>query len=841
MSDIPDAGQRQENFFKPFISESTGKRIVSKSLHTIMPTGIWKGRRCFIVGGGTSLKGFDFSQLRGELVIAVNRAMEYVPFAAIMLSQDARLWGWYENGELGAEAKRKFNEFKGYRTWLNTPDFPFPEDIYTIPCTNVRDFEWTNYNYSNGLPFCSSSGLSALCLAVCLGANPIYLLGFDLYGVNGKTANFHAGYPSKNDDVIYKDNMSPNFEQFAPAISKMARVVNLNPKSELKCFEFGELKDIPPKLEMPLLTGFYTKNTGYEQEAKNLEQSLIRFGLEYYLEGVENLKDWRKNVHQKIAFVLRCLEQFKGRNLIQMDSDCVVLQYPELFERIDKEYDIAVHMMPEEKFILKGVEQVLKDLTNVSVLYMKNTVKVKNFIKKWQTRDATLEDHIDDISFMKALKESPNIKALKLPDAYCHIYDRKLDVEPVIDLFQANRRLRQEINEGIEVKKNIMFVSFYTKGTPYEEEVKQLRLSFDKFKLKHDIVAIDNLGSFERNTREKPKIIRELLDKYPESNIVFIDADSTVEGVPKLFERIQEDLGVHYINWDLKQALIKGLQLCTGTMFFQNNARVRKLVDLWINRLDDAKQFDSDQEVLQRLLEEQKDLVTIFHLPNEYVVIPNIVDTTMPPIIKHRQASRKYRRFMPSNTSVLEYSEKKKYEMLWKGDYVPSQCAVPIAQFVINRLGDCKTMVDLGCGDGTTVKILREKGYDCKGLDITRAGIKTEEDGWFLEGSLWAMPFESEQIDFTFSTDVLEHIPTEKIEETIREIFRITKKKTFHCIALFNDMRNINGEMVNLHRTVKPIGWWQEKFRENNAKKLEFEIIDRAALLGMARFGLTEI
>jgi len=82
MSDIPDAGQRQENFFKPFISESTGKRIVSKSLHTIMPTGIWKGRRCFIVGGGTSLKGFDFSQLRGELVIAVNRAMEYVPDTA---------------------------------------------------------------------------------------------------------------------------------------------------------------------------------------------------------------------------------------------------------------------------------------------------------------------------------------------------------------------------------------------------------------------------------------------------------------------------------------------------------------------------------------------------------------------------------------------------------------------------------------------------------------------------------------------------------------------------------------------------------------------------------------
>ena len=33
----------------------------------------WKGRRCFIIGGGPSLRGFDFSSLKGELVIGVNR------------------------------------------------------------------------------------------------------------------------------------------------------------------------------------------------------------------------------------------------------------------------------------------------------------------------------------------------------------------------------------------------------------------------------------------------------------------------------------------------------------------------------------------------------------------------------------------------------------------------------------------------------------------------------------------------------------------------------------------------------------------------------------------------
>ena len=33
---------------------------------------MWKGRRCFVVGGGPSLQGFDFNVLKGELVIALN-------------------------------------------------------------------------------------------------------------------------------------------------------------------------------------------------------------------------------------------------------------------------------------------------------------------------------------------------------------------------------------------------------------------------------------------------------------------------------------------------------------------------------------------------------------------------------------------------------------------------------------------------------------------------------------------------------------------------------------------------------------------------------------------------
>ena len=58
----------------------------------IFQSGQWKGQRCFIVGGGESLKGFDFSFLHGEKVIAVNRAYEDVPDADIWYAMDIRMY-----------------------------------------------------------------------------------------------------------------------------------------------------------------------------------------------------------------------------------------------------------------------------------------------------------------------------------------------------------------------------------------------------------------------------------------------------------------------------------------------------------------------------------------------------------------------------------------------------------------------------------------------------------------------------------------------------------------------------------------------------------------------------
>ena len=77
--------------------------------------GDWSGERCFIVGGGPSLRGFDWGRLRGERVIAVNRAFEQLPFADISVSLDERWHGWTTRGDLGDGPRDKYAAFKGVK------------------------------------------------------------------------------------------------------------------------------------------------------------------------------------------------------------------------------------------------------------------------------------------------------------------------------------------------------------------------------------------------------------------------------------------------------------------------------------------------------------------------------------------------------------------------------------------------------------------------------------------------------------------------------------------------------------------------------------------------------
>jgi len=223
MSDLPRK-KPQEDLVSP----------APKYLHDVIQDGVWAGKRCFIVGGGESLKDFDYSQLEGELIIGVNRAFEKID-PSIIIFADSRLWGWIENGSLGPEAQKKFKDTKSLKVAVEANIFPYPQEVLRL-----KEYKGLlSESIIHGVALGGNSGFAAVNLALCLGADEIYLLGFDMHGKAGKQVWWHEGYPEVQEDCVYQGYID-KFNEAAGEMRSRARIVNLNRNSALKCFEFGD-------------------------------------------------------------------------------------------------------------------------------------------------------------------------------------------------------------------------------------------------------------------------------------------------------------------------------------------------------------------------------------------------------------------------------------------------------------------------------------------------------------------------------------------------------------------------------------------------------------------------
>lgn len=594
--------------------------VEPKRFADYVPDGVWEGRRCFIVGGGPSVKNVDMSLLAGELVIGINRAYELCD-PSILFGVDGQLWGWAETGKLGEDSRNKFIGYKGYKAWMALHRL-FPDDFYLI---NPDSAAGHKIGSTRKLSFKNNSGYGAINLAAALGAKEIYLLGFDMTGdKHGQQCWWHDGYPVDYGEGVYKRYIA-EISGLAPVLQAAGiRVVNLNRKSHLRCFEFGSLnKVMGTKPNRPLVVSFYTKGTGYEDEAKRLYRDLHLFGLEYDIEGMDNLGDWQKNTHYKAKYIALMMDKHPNRNILWLDVDSAILCYPSVFD--DAEFELGAHTIDWARH----TDGRRKDhqLAN-AVIYLRNNELVRRFVKEWIELNEAHPERIEMQTMAQVLKKwKGKIDYYNLPAEYCQIFDSMGDVErPVIQQLQASRRLKGQVAVG------------YAKG----------------------------------------------------------------------------------------------------------------------------------------------------------------------------------------GGGGVAATEKKKYDDCWSTGYKRSQCALPLVNHVLGIVQPGETVLDIGCGDGTTVDGLRAMGVKATGVDITLRGLAKPMPGMF-EAPVWDLPFDDGQFDCTVSTDVLEHIPTDMIPAAIKEIYRVTKKRTFHVVALFDGIRN----GVVLHMTVKPIEWWVRQFEQNKRDGVDTRVISR--------------
>ena len=185
---------------------------------------------------------------------------------------------------------------------------------------------------------------------------------------------------------------------------------------------------------------------------------------------------------------------------------------------------------------------------------------------------------------------------------------------------------------------NVVFVSFYTRNSGYEKEVKNLIASCQKLDLPIDIVAIDSEGRWDKNCAYKPRFLLEMLKKH-QKPVVWIDADGIVLQKPVLFKTLTCDIGVRILE-DLP--MDSPSKIISNTIYVNHTQNSHLFLSLWEKKchklIQTQKEEVWDQEVFKHVLQKMKTL-SVFPLPMEY---GHIYDQPLAvnPIIIHYQASR---------------------------------------------------------------------------------------------------------------------------------------------------------------------------------------------------------
>ena len=176
--------------------------------------------------------------LREETVLGLNMAFLLGPSANLVydlrcMEKVGRTpeWAAYRGGKFwlnsegGAGAASLFPDTQSLREHHITPQYPrWPAGL------------------NEGIYRGNNAGSAGVCLADVLGAETIYLLGFDMRADAVGRANWHDLYPEK---WRASESQLATYRNDLDRVSKMvrAKVVNLTPGSALRCFPAATLED----------------------------------------------------------------------------------------------------------------------------------------------------------------------------------------------------------------------------------------------------------------------------------------------------------------------------------------------------------------------------------------------------------------------------------------------------------------------------------------------------------------------------------------------------------------------------------------------------------------------
>ena len=192
---------------------------------------------------------------------------------------------------------------------------------------------------------------------------------------------------------------------------------------------------------------FATADTPYVEIAnRQIIASLRSHGISHDFEEVPNLGTWQKNTSYKATFALDMLNKH-DKNIVLLDADCQVLRYPDLFDNIPEQYNIAAHILDWSTWYQRG-DTIKEFLTGT--LFLRNTERTKEIVKMWQWECS--KSNIWEQKCLANVLMRNQEPVYNLPIGYCWINTMPFGEQPyvkcddkVIVHYQASRDLKRTL------------------------------------------------------------------------------------------------------------------------------------------------------------------------------------------------------------------------------------------------------------------------------------------------------------------------------------------------------------------------------------------------------------
>lgn len=211
-------------------------------------------RSVFLIGGGPSLKNFDFSILEDYFTIGANKIfIRFNPnilfctdrqfYEYIYSPPEKKLPGDEDLLERWKRCPSRKMFAHTFEPGKNEPSYFHYEKIEVVNRLSERRL---SFDLKEGIWFGNNSGFAILMLAIALGCKNIYLLGYDMK-IEPNRTHFHNGYPEITPSLMTTlvESFKQDFIDFAPQIKQAGiTVINLNPDSALECFEKATLEEV---------------------------------------------------------------------------------------------------------------------------------------------------------------------------------------------------------------------------------------------------------------------------------------------------------------------------------------------------------------------------------------------------------------------------------------------------------------------------------------------------------------------------------------------------------------------------------------------------------------------